>query len=170
MQGMKPDEDIRRPMQWDATPNAGFTSGTPWRSPAPDFPRVNVAAEATDSASLLSTYRGLIALRQAHPALRTGQLSLLNTGNTAVYAALRWNTAETALVVANLAGTPVSDYGLTLTTPQSELRPGALAATGLYGPGSFAPLRVGPDGVFANYKPLSTIPAYGMYVVQLAGP
>ncbi|MEN8844800.1 MAG: alpha-amylase family glycosyl hydrolase, partial [Candidatus Arcticimaribacter sp.] len=31
MVGEKPDENIRLPMQWDTTPNGGFTTGTPWR-------------------------------------------------------------------------------------------------------------------------------------------
>ena len=29
MIGEKPDENIRLPMQWDTTPNGGFTTGTP---------------------------------------------------------------------------------------------------------------------------------------------
>ena len=33
MQGEKPDEDIRLPMQWSADANAGFTTGTPWLAP-----------------------------------------------------------------------------------------------------------------------------------------
>jgi glycosidase len=41
MTGTKPDEDIRRPMQWDAGPNAGFSTGSPWRPrtlPRPTWP------------------------------------------------------------------------------------------------------------------------------------
>ena len=30
MLGRKPDENIRRPMQWSDAPGAGFTSGSPW--------------------------------------------------------------------------------------------------------------------------------------------
>src|SRR5574341_710677 len=34
MLGKKPDEDIRRPLQWSDDANAGFTTGNPWRAPA----------------------------------------------------------------------------------------------------------------------------------------
>ena len=61
MQGKKPDENIRRPMQWSADANAGFTAGRPWRAPDPDFSSVNVGAETGDPASLSSHYRALIA-------------------------------------------------------------------------------------------------------------
>ena len=46
----------RHPMQWDATPNGGFTSGTPWLPPV-DPERRNVEAQRGDSASLLEHYR-----------------------------------------------------------------------------------------------------------------
>ncbi|MEP6895940.1 MAG: alpha-amylase family glycosyl hydrolase, partial [Chloroflexota bacterium] len=42
MQGKKPDEDIRLPMQWSADSNAGFTTGTPWRAPDVNYSQVNV--------------------------------------------------------------------------------------------------------------------------------
>src|SRR5436309_1331286 len=38
----------RTPMQWDATPNAGFSTGRPWLPMAPDAQRVNVAAQRHD--------------------------------------------------------------------------------------------------------------------------
>jgi glycosidase len=49
-------------MQWDASPNGGFTVGEPWL-PVVDPETRNVAAQRDDPASLLSLYRDLIALR-----------------------------------------------------------------------------------------------------------
>src|SRR5512137_717052 len=60
MEGMKPDENIRRPMQWTGDENGGFTSGKPWRALDSKFKFVNVAAQLDDPASLLSHYRSLI--------------------------------------------------------------------------------------------------------------
>src|SRR6185503_17285360 len=54
----------RTPMQWDASPNAGFTSGTPWLPLAANYRTANVAAEHDDPASMLTLYRRLIALRR----------------------------------------------------------------------------------------------------------
>ena len=62
----------RTPMQWDATPNAGFSSAPMEQlylpvEASPDRP--NVAVQRTNPESLLEHVRQLIALRQAHPAL-----------------------------------------------------------------------------------------------------
>ncbi len=62
----------RTPMQWDGSPNAGFTTGDPWLPLAPDFQTMNVAAEREDAASMLSLYQALIDLRQSQPALMVG--------------------------------------------------------------------------------------------------
>jgi alpha-glucosidase len=53
---------FRHPMQWDGTPNGGFTTGRPWL-PVVDPQERNVAGQRSDPASLLSLYRRLIALR-----------------------------------------------------------------------------------------------------------
>ncbi len=47
MIGTKPDEDIRRPMQWcsDDGLNVCFTTGTPWRFPAEDYETRSVALQ-----------------------------------------------------------------------------------------------------------------------------
>lgn len=62
----------RTPMQWDATPNAGFSSASRDRLylPVEESPeRPNVAVQRANADSLLNHLRQLIALRQAHPAL-----------------------------------------------------------------------------------------------------
>jgi len=65
-------DGCRTPMQWDATPNAGFSTGKPWLHVNPDFAHVNVEAERADPQSLLNYYRRLIALRRESPALLQG--------------------------------------------------------------------------------------------------
>ena len=57
MEGMKPDENIRRPMQWNAEEIGGFTSGTPWRVPDSKYKFVNVESQTNNPDSLLSHYR-----------------------------------------------------------------------------------------------------------------
>ncbi len=169
MQGEKPDEDIRRPMQWDSSANAGFTTGTPWRPPAPDFDAVNVAAEANDPGSLLETYRTLIAARKEHAVLDTGQVMLLNTGNPAVYAVLRADLNETLLVMANLQDQPVMDYGLTLNNSdaQQKLPAGTFSVVPVLGSGSVPDITVGADGKIDRYQPLASLPPHGMYILKV---
>jgi alpha-glucosidase len=62
----------RTPMQWESGVNAGFSLAKPWLPIAPDAGMVNVAAQATDPASILSLYQTLIRLRRAEPALSIG--------------------------------------------------------------------------------------------------
>ena len=110
MTGTKPDEDIRRPMQWTGdSASVGFSTGKPWRDPSSDYPTVNVANETSDPNSLLSYYRDLIHLRNEHSALRTGHTIVIDSGNRSVYALLRYDDNEAILI-------PVSYTHLTLPT------------------------------------------------------
>jgi alpha-glucosidase len=68
-QGRDPE---RTPMQWDATPYAGFSTVTPWLPIADDFRTENVARQQDDARSVLSLYRRLIELRRGSPALSVG--------------------------------------------------------------------------------------------------
>jgi alpha-glucosidase len=52
----------RHPMQWDASPNGGFTTGTPWLPPIDPQER-NVEAQRGDRDSLLEHYRRLVSER-----------------------------------------------------------------------------------------------------------
>jgi alpha-glucosidase len=60
-------DSFRNPMQWDGSPQGGFTTGEPW-IPLADPAARNVALQRGDPASLLSLYRELIALRRTLPA------------------------------------------------------------------------------------------------------
>ncbi len=164
MQGKKPDEDIRLPMQWSADANAGFTTGTPWRAPFTNYTEVNVAAQDQDPNSLLNLYRTLGKLRADHPALRGGKIAVLSTGNSGVFAMLRTDGTEHFLVIVNLKGEPISDYALDLKekflpegsfTPASQLDATTASALTVTG------------GLFTDYKPLPELPAYQAYVFQL---
>ena len=164
MQGKKPDENIRLPMQWSAQANAGFSSATPWRAPAADYPKVNVTSEESNPDSLLNFYRELISLRSQHSALQDGTLSLMTGENPGVYAILRSNASEKILVLMNLTKSAINEYNLSLNNLDVQ--------DGLYQPGSLmgssvlAPLNVSNHG-FSNYKPIAQLPPYGIYIFTL---
>ena len=54
---------FRHPMQWDPSPNGGFSEATPWL-PSVDPAQRNVVDQTADRGSLLWLYRDLIALRR----------------------------------------------------------------------------------------------------------
>jgi glycosidase len=68
----------RTPMPWDTTPNAGFTTGTPWLPLNDDWRARNVERQARSPGSMLALHRRLLALRRCHPALAIGEFALLD--------------------------------------------------------------------------------------------
>ncbi len=54
----------RTPFQWDASANAGFTTGTPWLYVNPNYQEINLAAQKDDPDSVFQFYRKLITLRK----------------------------------------------------------------------------------------------------------
>jgi glycosidase len=101
MIGPKPDEQIRTPMQWSSAAGAGFTSGTPWEAPQPDWASRNVAAQDHDPTSLLNHYRRLIHFRNEHSALSAGDLAVGTASDAAVAAIVRRSPEETILIALN---------------------------------------------------------------------
>ena len=100
------NRDIARtPMQWDASPGAGFSSGEPWLPLAPDHAFRNVATEERDPNSILWLHRRLAALRRAHPALAIGEVTVLG-GEDDVLAYVRSHGAERFVVALNFSQTP----------------------------------------------------------------
>jgi len=93
----------RAPVQWDAAPNAGFTTGTPWIGINPDHVTVNAAAQAGDPDSVLAHYRRLIGLRHAEPAVTDGRFELLLPEHPALWVFLRHGDAAVLLVAANFS-------------------------------------------------------------------
>ncbi len=163
MQGQKPDEDLRLPMQWSADEYAGFSMTNPWRAPRNDYEQVNVALQSGDSNSLLEHYRTLIALRNSHSALRTGKVILLDTNNSGVYAALLADKNETLLVLVNLTDEAISEYAITLN--DAGLADSAYSAENLFGAGQAkGPERSGE--AFPEYKPFENLNPYAMYVIK----
>lgn len=98
-------DSARTPMQWDASPSAGFTTGTPFLALAPEHETRNVEALRADPSSLLSYYRRLIALRNATPALRTGTYRRLRSPNVSTLVYWRRHPDGDRLVVVHFGRT-----------------------------------------------------------------
>lgn len=164
MSGTKPDEDIRRPMQWTPWDYAGFSTVLPWRSPYSDYKTVNVATEFADPQSLFNLYRNLIQLRNFNPALQTGSLQTVDSKHTQIVSYLREDANATYLIVANLGRQPAKNIALSVS---NSLMKGSFTPQMIIGAGTPAALTVDNQGGFANYEPLAEIPAWTAIVIQL---
>ena len=165
MTGAKPDERIRTPMRWDATPDtAGFSDAAPWEPLSEDPAATNVAGESADPASLLSTYRDLIALRSANPALAHGDWTPVDGDDRSINAYLREADGQTVLVVANLGDSPIDRPTLSL-----EAGPlcGVMTATALLGDTAVRPPLVSATGGFDGYVPVERLGPRQTVVVGL---
>ncbi|MEV3814187.1 alpha,alpha-phosphotrehalase [Aeromonas allosaccharophila] len=105
--GAKSRDNSRTPMQWSAAANAGFTSGTPWLTPAANYPEINAEATLADQNSVFWHYRDLIALRKVYPIFTQGDYQELLAGHPQIWAYARRANGQTLLVVSNFYGEPV---------------------------------------------------------------
>ena len=71
----------RTPMQWDSSPNAGFSTAEPWLPVSDDYAMRNVAAQSADPTSMLNLYRRLLWYRRGSPALYGGSYRPLGAGD-----------------------------------------------------------------------------------------
>lgn len=108
-------DGCRSPMQWDASPNAGFTApdAVPWLPLAPDAATVNVAGQVEDPDSILTLTRDLLRLRREHPVLSAGDFERFGPTPDGTFAFRRIGPEGMLNVVLNLTATPrvVPDAG-----------------------------------------------------------
>ena len=99
----KSRDNARTPMQWDASPQAGFTTGTPWIKVNPNYPQINVEQALSDQDSIFYYYQKLIALRKQLPIMVYGSYDLILDDDAQVYAFTRTLQAEQLLVILNFS-------------------------------------------------------------------
>lgn len=164
MQGQKPDENIRRPMQWTGEPGGGFTTGEAWHSFYEDYQERHVSAQRSDPDSIFNHYRALIALRKEHEALRIGEWTRLETSQEQLYAFLRHTENQALLVMVNLSEKELATYSLHLESgPLTDISQVKL----LFGQGDITAPTLNADGGLAAYEPLDKLPPYSSFVIQL---
>ena len=167
MQGQKPDERIRTPMQWDATENtAGFTTGRVWEPLSTrNEEGINVADQMDDPESLWSHYRNLIHVRTGYAALQWGEFAMVESDAREVYSFLRYTDDQTLLVVINLSDEPVEEYTLTLET---GVLGGLTGASVVFGDGESVVPTVNANGGFDAYVPMTPLAAYSTMIIELS--
>ena len=113
-------DNARTPMQWDDSPQAGFTEGTPWLKVNPNYPEINAASQMKDPQSIYSCYKQLVRLRKEHPVFVDGRFELLARESGQIFAYTRDDGKQRLLVVCNFSGEP-ADSGLAEEWKSMEL-------------------------------------------------
>ena len=145
----------RTPMQWNDSPNAGFTQGTPWLPIPANYKTRNVASELQDPNSLLQFYKHLLALRRESPALLDGDYIPLNQADAHVLAYMRKSKGQTVVVALNVSDAPQS---INLD----------LAAQGLSNPRLKTLLSTGQSPLAAGTGQRLSLEPFAVYIAEVA--
>ncbi|MFC0308928.1 alpha,alpha-phosphotrehalase [Gallibacterium trehalosifermentans] len=98
----KSRDNGRTPVQWDSSPNAGFTTGTPWIAVAENFTQINVEQALADKNSVFYCYQQLIQLRKQYGIFINGDYLDLCPEKHEIWCYIRQDKNEKLLVLANL--------------------------------------------------------------------
>lgn len=99
-------DNARTPMQWDATPYAGFTTVKPWLKVNANHAEVNVARDSADPNGVFRFWQQMITLRKTHPALLEGDFTPICETDS-VYVFQRSSREGKLLSICNMTGKPV---------------------------------------------------------------
>ena len=94
-------DNARTPVQWDASANAGFTTGTPWIKVNPNYTEINAEAALADPNSVFYYYQKLISLRHTTPIIVYGTFRPLLPDSEVLYAYEREMDGKILTVAAN---------------------------------------------------------------------
>ena len=99
----KSRDNARTPMPWDASENAGFTTGTPWLSLNPNYKKINVADQLRREDSVFHYYQKLIRLRKENEIIVYGKYELLLPEDENIFAYTRTLGDKKLITVCNFS-------------------------------------------------------------------
>ncbi|AKT51968.1 alpha-glucosidase [Arsenicicoccus sp. oral taxon 190] len=130
-------DNARTPVQWDGSPHAGFTTGTPWIAVNPNHVEINAAAQVEDPESVFAHYRRLIALRHTEPVVSRGGIEPVAMEHPDLWAYTRSSDGTQLLVLASFTREPLAvpeelldgwqDAEVVIATSDTALCDGVLA-------------------------------------------
>jgi oligo-1,6-glucosidase len=126
----KSRDNARTPMQWDASAQAGFTTGRPWIEVNPNHTVINAASQVGRPDSVFAHYRRLIDLRHELDVVVCGRFELLLPEDERLFCFTRTLGDERLLVVANWSRRRVRLPSELPDVSDAELLLGTHASTG----------------------------------------
>ena len=102
-------DNARTPMQWDASPNGGFTTAPKaWLAVNPNYKDINAKQELADPNSIYHYFGQMAELRRKTPAFVYGDFKDVDPKNPKIFAYTRTLEKETYLVVLNFSESAVA--------------------------------------------------------------
>ena len=102
-------DNSRTPMQWDSSPNAGFTTAAkPWLAVNPNYKDINARQELGDPNSIYNYFSKMAKFREKTPALVYGDYEDLDPQNEKIFAYTRTVAKDKYLVVLNFSEDSIS--------------------------------------------------------------
>lgn len=101
-------DNARTPMQWDTSPEAGFTKGIPWIPVNPNYVTINAEETVRNPESIYHYYQDLIRLRKQHKIIVYGDYRPVCEEHPEVYAYTRQYQGQMLLVLLNFFADPTA--------------------------------------------------------------
>ncbi len=96
-------DNVRTPMHWNNTSEAGFTDGEPWIKVNPNYPEINVAAALDDPNSVFYFYQKMLKFRKANPTLIYGSYQDLMPEHELLFCYARQDAEHTFYIIFNFS-------------------------------------------------------------------
>ena len=102
-------DNARTPMQWDSSPNGGFTTAPKaWLAVNPNYKEINAKQELSDPNSVYHYFRQMVDLRRSSLAFVYGDYTDLDPKNPKIFAYTRTLGNDKYLIVLNFSEGAVS--------------------------------------------------------------
>lgn len=102
-------DNARFPMQWDDTPNAGFTTGTPWIEVNENYKKINAASQVDKPDSVFAYYQKLIELRHKMDIIVYGRFELIDADNENTFCYIRELKNERLYIACNFTQNSIKE-------------------------------------------------------------
>jgi alpha-amylase len=166
MLGSGADENKRRPMQWTAGTNSGFSTQTPWEAVGTNYLTNNVETMSSDQASILEHYKKLIRIRHDQAALRRGYLLNVNNADNSILSFARIYKDEAVIVLSNFGSVSTSPL---ISIPVSSLPAGIYDIKELFSGLSMGTVTLNGNGGFSNWQASGkSLDSKGTWILKLS--
>ncbi|CAM9019873.1 unnamed protein product [Wickerhamomyces anomalus] len=101
-------DHARSPVQWDDSPNGGFTTGEPWTRVNDNYKDINVKSQVNDPSSVYSFWKKCLKLRQLHKDIFVfGDFEIVDYANDKIFSYLKTSGDKKVYIVLNFSNETV---------------------------------------------------------------